>query len=163
MLTRQRILHLLHVDVESGKLFWKNHEQRPDLIGQEAGHINEGYRRLSIDGHEVYASQIIWFIRRREWPKFTLDHRDTDKLNDSISNLRKATKAQNAFNSAMNARNTSGFKGVSFCRSTNKWRASIRIAGREKNLGRYHTPEEAHAAWYKAACELHGEEFVRAA
>lgn len=160
MLTRERILHLLHVDLEAGKLYWKNHYQRPDLIGCEAGSINQGYRRLAIDGVQYYSCQIIWFVARRTWPHFTIDHKDEDKLNDSIYNLRKASKGQNIANSGINVRNTSGYKGVSW--SAGKWRADIRVNGKGIYLGRYNTPEEAHNAWYKAACDAWGKEFVRA-
>lgn len=161
MLTKKQVEMFLAANFETGILTWKFHYQRPDLIGQQAGHVNNGYRRLSIDGHEVYSSQVMWLMYYGEWPNFTVDHIDCDKLNDKISNLRKADKAQNSANSKMNCRNTSGFRGVSFCSTTNKWRASIRINGREKNLGRYLHPEEAHEAWKIAAINHFGEEFVR--
>jgi len=161
LLTRNRILSLLDVDIQTGRLVWIHHDQRPDLIGTEAGSINEGYRRVRIDTYELYACQIVWFIAKGDWPKHTLDHIDTVKLNDGIDNLRESSKAQNAANAKINVRNTSGFKGVS--KSGNKWRADIRVDGTSKNLGRYNTPEEAHAVWYKAACAVWGEEFVRAA
>jgi hypothetical protein len=162
MLTLKQINHFLNVDCQTGIITWKFHFQRPDLIGKRAGHINNGYWRLSIEGYEVYAYQVIWFVYYGVWPTFTIDHEDTISTNDSITNLRKSTKGQNNQNAKMNVRNTSGFKGVSFCRTTNKWRASIRINGTEKNLGRYYKPEEAHQAWKAAAIEAFGEEFVRA-
>lgn len=162
MLNKQEVSQLLKVDFSTGKLMWIDHLQRPDLIGRRAGHINNGYWRLSILGHEVYACQIVWLLFYGEWPSFTIDHKDNDGLNDSIGNLREATKAQNAANSVIRSDNKSGYKGVSYCRVTGKWRASIRIAGREKNLGRYTTPEAAHEAWLAAAVEARGAEFVRA-
>lgn len=43
----------------------------------------------------------------------TVDHRDGNGLNNTRSNLRSATKAQNNRNQRVTPRNTSGVKGVS--------------------------------------------------
>lgn len=162
MLSLNQINKYLHVDAEEGIVTWKYHDQRPDLVGREAGSINQGYRRISVCGYQVYRYQIIWFVHYGVWPTTTIDHQDTDMLNDRISNLREATKAQNVANSGMNVLNTSGYKGVSFCKSTGRWRASISIDRQSINLGRYDTAEEAHQAWLDAAINARGEEFVRA-
>ena len=47
--------------------------------------------------------------------------------------------------------NKSGFKGVSFDAQREKWFASLTIKRKQKNLGRYATPEDAARA-YDAAC-----------
>lgn len=163
MLTMERASQLLKPDFETGKLVWIQNYQRSDLKGRRAGHINNGYWRLSIDGTEYYVCQIIWLLYYGYLPVKTIDHEDGVGTNDAISNLRLASKGQNAANSKMNSRNTSGFKGVSFCKATGRWRASIRINGTEKNLGRYDMPEEAHKAWVCAAVAAYGAEFVRTA
>lgn len=162
MLTKSQVSKYLAADFVEGTLSWVYHDQRPDLVGKVAGCVNNGYRRLSVCGIEVYAYQVIWLMFYGEWPAFTIDHIDMDTLNDSIFNLRIASKAQNTANSVMNRLNTSGLRGVSFCRSTGKWRASIQIDGISKNLGRYSTPEEAHSVYLAAATKARGEEFVRA-
>jgi hypothetical protein len=161
MLTIDRINQLVSIDFETGVLTWIDNYQRPDLIGKRAGWLNEGYWRVSIDGHSYYCCQIVWFVGHGIWPDKTLDHIDLDKANDALSNLRLATKGQNCLNSKLSSRNTSGFRGVSFCNTTQRWRSSIRINGREKNLGRYDTPEEAHEAWKAAAASAFGSEFIR--
>ncbi len=86
-----------------------------------------------------------------------VDHDNQNKLDNAWSNLREGTKSQNSGNSKIPSTNKSGFKGVSLCRMTYRWRASIRINGKEKNLGRYDTPEEASAAYEEAAIAHFGE------
>lgn len=161
MLTKNRAEELLSCNFETGELIWLANYQRPDLIGSRAGWLNEGYWRVSVDGLVYYACQIVWLMAYGYISQQTIDHRDTIKANDALNNLRLVTKGQNAVNSKMNCRNTTGFKGVSYCNSTHKYRASISIDGQSKNLGRYSTPEEAHAAWASAAIEAYGAEFVR--
>lgn len=43
--------------------------------------------------------------------------------------------------------NTSGYKGVSFDKSSRKWMAQVEVDGRNKHLGRYDTPESAAVAY----------------
>lgn len=86
-----------------------------------------------------------------------VDHIDGDSLNNRRANLRIATYAQNNCNRKINKNNASGFKGVSWHRNTGKWRAVIKIGGNQISLGLYSTPEDAHAAYCKAAVKYHGE------
>lgn len=86
-----------------------------------------------------------------------VDHIDGNGLNNRRGNLRLASAAQNQWNSAAKPNNTSGYKGVGFCKITKKWRARIRIGGKSLHLGLYDTPEDAHLAYCDAALKYHGE------
>jgi hypothetical protein len=57
--------------------------------------------------------------------------------------------------------NESGLKGVKWHRGAKKWQSRIFFQGKEIYLGLFKTPQEAHAAYCKAAKELFGE-FARA-
>ncbi len=84
-----------------------------------------------------------------------IDHRDHDTLNNRRSNLRRATRAQNCQNARKRRDNKYGFKGI--FKTNKKWLAHIRENGKFKHLGVFSSPEAAHAAYAKAALELHGE------
>ena len=88
---------------------------------------------------------------------FDVDHLDRNGLNNSRKNLRQATKAQNQHNAGVRSDNTSGFKGVGFYKHTAKWVARIRICGKQKHIGYYDSPEQAHAAYCKASAKYHGD------
>lgn len=62
----------------------------------------------------------------------TTDHIDGNKLNNCRKNLREASASQQSANTSRPATNTSGFKGISWAESQNKWRAQIKIAGKSK-------------------------------
>jgi hypothetical protein len=49
--------------------------------------------------------------------------------------------------------NTSGYVGVSWHSTANKWGARIRVEGRYKHLGLFDKPDEAHAAYLRAAMQ----------
>jgi len=90
-------------------------------------------------------------------PELEVDHRNHNRLDNQRSNLRLATRAQNCHNMRMLKTNTVGLKGVTFCKCTNRFQAQINFKGRNKKLGRFDTPEEAHQAYVEAAKFYYGE------
>lgn len=95
-------------------------------------------------------------------PVEQIDHIDMNKANNRFVNLREATRSENYRNRTRYSNNKSGFKGVCFYPPTNKWTAQITHLRKAKRIGYFDTPEEAHAAYCKAAQRLHGE-FARTA
>lgn len=87
----------------------------------------------------------------------SVDHINGNSLDNRISNMRVVTHSQNLKNLKVNARNKSGFKGVSFIKNDKKWLASIQVNGKSKSLGRYLTKEDAYKAYCDASKEFHGE------
>jgi hypothetical protein len=81
-----------------------------------------------------------------------VDHINGDRADNRLGNLRVATKYQNAFNSRGWGKRLKGAfpKG-------NRWFSKIWCYGVNYHLGSYATEAEAHAAYCKAAKELHGE------
>jgi hypothetical protein len=120
-----------------------------------------------ITDHNVYAAARIagrqMFLHRfvlNTEPCALVDHRNRIGLDCRKANLRLATASENAFNRKRDARNTSGFKGVSFHAQTQKWRALIKVGEVWHSLGLHVTPEAAALA-YDAAAREHFGEFAR--
>lgn len=86
-----------------------------------------------------------------------IDHKNRDRSDNRLANLREASRSQNAWNRGLDRRNTSGHKGVTFVRATGKWRAIIGFKGKFIFLGGYKTKEAAAKAYADAATRLHGE------
>ncbi len=96
-------------------------------------------------------------ICRRE---LQADHKNGNKLDNTRSNLREATNQMNQANVSRQKNNSTGFKGVSFKKSLQKWVARIGVNRTRIHLGYFSTPEEASEAYTKAAI-LHFGEFAR--
>jgi hypothetical protein len=75
-----------------------------------------------------------------------IDHIDQNKHNNCASNLRWATKSDNAMNVPKQG-GVSKYKGVTWDESRNKWRARIKVMYKSVHLGRFDTEEEAGRAY----------------
>jgi len=124
-------------------------------IGDVAGSLSRyGYLEFQLYGKLRKAHRLAWLYMTGEWPVGEIDHRDTDRTNNRFSNLRDVTSLGNKQNRrAPNKNSSTGLLGVSPKRD--KWKAQIRANGKNRHLGTFTTPMEAHAAYLKAKRELH--------
>lgn len=163
MLTQERLRELLSYDPETG--IFTRLVSRPGPnghVGAIAGCDNgQGYIRIYVDGRAYKAHRLAWFYVHGEWVK-EIDHRNRNRADNHLKNLRPATRGQNRGNSGIYRNNTSGMTGVSFHAPTKKWKAQIQKDGRKKGLGYFFTAEDAHAAYLAAANAEFGE-FARVA
>ena len=89
--------------------------------------------------------------------KTCADHKDGNKLNNNVHNLRWSSSSENSRNRAKNRNNTSGFKGVYFHKQRQKYYAKICLNGKSIHIGLFETAEDAFEAYKIKADELHGE------
>jgi hypothetical protein len=151
---------LLILDVANGELRWKVDYGR-GRSGRLAGSMRgDGYRAIKIDGVDYRVHRIVFKITHGRDPG-EIDHRH-GKVSDAPWNLREASRQQNNQNVPRRKDNTSGFKGVSWHKKKAKWQAMIGHQGKQRQLGTYHTKEQAYAAYCAAAQQLHGD-FARLA
>jgi len=164
-LTQARLKELLHYDPATGAFTWAcpsafGSRRSP---GARVGRIaRNGYLEIGVDYRRHGAHRLAWLYMAGGWPKAEVDHVDLDKANNRWDNLREATHQQNQWNIREHADNVARLKGVSLHSKTGLYHARIRVAGRERSLGYFKTPEAAHARYCEAASALHGE-FVRVA
>lgn len=157
-LTRDQLRAMLHYDPATGVFTWQVKASRNTVIGSVAGCSTNtaGYVMIRVDKVLYGAHRLAWFYMTGEWPDQQIDHKDTNRANNRWSNLRLATSGQNRQNQrGPGRRNTSGYLGVHYDRSKCKWTAQIVVDRRHHFLGRFATPEEAHAAYVNAKRRLH--------
>lgn len=73
------------------------------------------------------------------FPDTLIDHIDGNPSNNKLENLRDASNIENCQNKHLQKNNTSGYRGVSYVKSVDKWRAGV--SG--NYLGVYDTAEDA--------------------
>lgn len=162
MITYEIAKALFDYDPKTGKVVWK-FESAQIVKGAEIGtntdtaRSNTKYRAVKLFGLSYKVHRIIWLMQTGDWPEGDVDHIDGDGLNNKWDNLRDVTHSQNLMNAAVRSDSTSGYKGVSYDKSRDRWYAYINIDGKRKMLGRYNTLQEAVNARQLAEDGLFGE------
>lgn len=153
-----RLREVFDYDPLTGKIIWKRTLSPNALAGTEAGCIcKDGYRTIGLDNKVVKAHIVAWILYYGFKPKSILDHKDGIRDNNAIWNLRPATTITNAYNQKTARNNTSGYKGISWCNTRNKWRAMCSVEGKRKNLGYFSDLEEAIKVLRQFREKYHGE------
>lgn len=110
----------------------------------------KGYLHVCINYKFVRLHQLAMFLFFGWCPKY-IDHKNNDRRDNRVENLRATTTQLNAGNIRPPRHNTSGFKGASRNAKSGKWAAQIKINGKQTYLGRFDTKEEAALQYAKAA------------
>lgn len=85
-----------------------------------------------------------------------VDHINGNTLDNRSSNLRGVTTSQNGMNRGRMSNNKSGYKGVSWHKKSERFRANICVNQVRMHVGQYKTALEAARAYNSAALDLHG-------
>ena len=154
-LTAERLRELLHYDRETGVFRWRGLTSRGRLPWSVAGTVARGYQRIHVEGKQWPSHRLAWLYVYGVWPRKYIDHIDGDGLNNRLSNLRECSHRENHQNVAPHADSVSGLLGVAWDKQTGRWRSRVMVDNRQHNLGRFDTPEAAHAAYLAAKKQLH--------
>jgi len=160
MINQKYLKSILDYDRKNGTFNWKKKISRKNMVGNNAGGKNSmGYITIGISGDIYYAHRLAYLWVYGYMPK-SVDHKDGDRSNNRIANLRPCTMSQNILNSKLAKNNTSGFKGAYWSEAAQKWEASYQHNGKKNYIGLFDTPKDAGAAYLNAVKKIEPD-FVR--
>ena len=98
---------------ENGELFWKERKQGRNL-SKPAGCIHHtGYRRITINRKRYQAHRLIWIFHHGDISQnMEIDHKNHQRDDNRLSNLRLVTHQENHKNKSKYKKNRSGFTGI---------------------------------------------------
>jgi hypothetical protein len=130
MITQSKLHELF--EYRDGDLYWKKQASNRVTIGARVGfQDSSGYRAIRLT-EGLYRIHRLIFLMHNGWLPVEIDHKDKDKLNNTLSNLRATTKRQNQYNTTIRKDSTTGIKGVIWATQNKKWRVQVR-----HSLGRF--------------------------
>lgn len=157
-LSRDRLKELFNYDAATGNLIRRISVGGGSKPGDILGSLNGGgYIDGVVDGVSYRVHRLVWLWFNGVPPESHIDHINGVRDDNRIENLRLVTPSQNQWNRPRQKSNHHALKGITYRKDRDRWVASIRVNGKKHYLGYFNTPEEAHAAYCKAASELHGE------
>lgn len=157
---------MLSYDPETGNFMWL---KRPDksvqwngrYVGTLAGWFDwKKYRIITIDYLNHRAHRLAWLYMTGEWPPEDIDHINGNPSDNRWINLRLASRSQNNGNTKLRANNTSGCRGVSWDKSTQRWSANCKFNKKYVFRGLFDSFDDAKDA-YEFAYRKHFGEFAR--
>lgn len=150
----QALLHQIYnYDAETGQLTFKRDFYKRKKDEDPCSKAKNGYLVVTLD-KTYLAHRIIWLMQTGAFPE-KIDHENHDRSDNSWDNLSNVNNLGNARNKSVNTNNTSGYMGVSYMKTLNKYRASITVERKHIHLGVFNTAEEANIARITASAE-HG-------
>jgi hypothetical protein len=156
ILSQARLKELLHYAPETGVFTWRVTRNQFVIAGREAGGIDSsGYRQIKIESRMHLAHRLAFFYQTGEWPEGEVDHINRSPLDNSFANLRVVTRNLNQQNRLALRTNKSGYKGVHWCKTNERWIAQIKHNGQRTKLGSFLSAEAAYAAYCSAAKKIH--------
>ena len=114
-----------YFEYSDGYLYWKKTKGPRALKGSKVGYLRkDGYCGTMFNKKSYLVHRIIFGIIYGYLPE-VVDHKDRNRTNNLISNLREADYSKNIHNARLSKSNTTGVKGV---RKTKNGRFECRVA-----------------------------------
>lgn len=154
----QLIQDSLDYNPADGLLRWKVTRGRT-RNGQIAGSKDPvtGYIRINMCKKPTGAHRFAWAIAHKIWPiPHGIDHKNGDRTDNRLCNLRAANQAQNMWNRGAPRNSSTGIRGVRQLKS-GKYFASIGYHYENIYLGCFETAAEAKQAYDDMARKLYGD------
>lgn len=149
----EQIRAALEYNPSTGELVFKRRENamfNTKYAGRKAFNSLDayGYWQGNLLGKVYKAHRVIWALHYGEWPIGEIDHINGNRADNRIHNLRIVTPSQNRRNMRPRRDLPLGVRKVG-----NVWEATIKIAGKNKYLGRHQTIQQAVVARKRAEAD----------
>jgi hypothetical protein len=106
----------------------------------------DGYARTTINGKQI---RLHHYVFKKPDEDNVIDHIDSNRLNDTRSNLREVSKSINTHNQIKRTdiNYSSKYKGVSFDKNSKKWKTECTINKKREFIGYFENEDEAAKAY----------------
>lgn len=155
-MNRDYLSSILHYDPHTGHFTWIA-PRRGCSVGQRAGSVDKqaGYEQIGIDGKLYRSHRLAWLYVHGVMPEDEVDHINGVRSDNRIANLRAVPGRLNNQNRRNPNRNNSRkLLGVYREKEGGRFFSAIMKDRKSIYLGRFNTPEEAHAAYVAKRREL---------
>lgn len=158
-LTQDTLKEYLRYEPETGNFYrvkinpTARHIRVGDLAGSDDG---QGYLKISLLGKRYSAHRLAFLYMTGKFPRM-VDHIDCNKSNNTWTNLREVTVAQNNYNRKVQANNKAGIKNVRWSPERNCWVVEFISNRKQVWVSTHKDLEDAKETAIKVRDSLQGE------
>jgi len=146
-ITQKRLKEVLSYDSLTGVFIWKKPRSFNIKEGDVANSKDKaGYIIIKIFGVSYKAHRLAWLYENGYFPENGIDHIDRVTCHNWISNLRDRSQQCNSRNTGNRKNNTSGVKGVYWCKRDKRWKAQVKVSNKQNHWGQYKSFDNAVCA-----------------
>lgn len=165
-MTAEYLRSIVGCNPVTGQMWWLEQRGANARKGEIVGSYRkkDGYFQVKVDRKMYLVHRLIWLWVNGSWPTGFLDHKNRNRSDNRIDNLRDCTLSQNGANRPAQSNNKLGCKGVHkvvWPGGSIKYKAQVYISENGKKrmlyLGCYDTVEEASEVYKEKSLELFGE------
>jgi len=152
-LESKEVFDYLSYDPDTGIFTWvkpRKGVKKSKIAGRKD---QNGYITICFNGTHHLAHRLAWFYTYGVFPDSNIDHKNKDRSDNRIENLRLATVSQNGGNQKHQTGRSSKYKGVSWHKRDKVWRCNFK----SRHVGTFLTEELAAEAYNERAKEFYGE------
>lgn len=139
---------------ETGQFIRRISRGQRAKAGTVSGVADQGRFYVYFRGKRRNASRLAWLYVNGEWPKYQIDHINGNPLDNRIANLRDVDGSTNLEN-LRTARSDNKLGIIGIRKKKNRYEARIWVKGTAIYIGRFHTADEAYAAYVEQKRKLH--------
>ena len=151
MFTQDDLKKVLKYNSKTGIFTWNVNGRKGVKIGNIAGFNIRGYKAVYIYGKNYYLHRLAFLYVYGEYPNCDIDHINRNKHDNKILNLRKVDESTNSQNQTKaHSNNKTGVLGVTISSNSGKYRAIIKVSGKNMHLGYFKNLDDAKNAYLKA-------------
>lgn len=148
-------------EYKDGVLYWKPRIGTRNRLSARTGKPvgtpgGVGYLDVNINKQRYRIHRLIFLMFNGYLPE-EVDHINNNRKDNRIENLRAADSTKNKYNTLITKNNTSGVKGVSLHKPTGKWRCSMSIKNKIKQVFGFDSKEDAADFMELWRTIMHGE------
>lgn len=134
-LTIDKIKEMFEYNPKTGAIFAT--DAHPRFKGLRVGALRyDGALAVSVKSVSILSHRLAWLLHYGEWPKGLVVHKNKNKTDNRISNLKLVSPYDNVSS-------IKRYAGVSYVRTTKRWKAVINYKDKQFYLGEYENKEEA--------------------